>query len=345
MEAVQSYKCLSCGSALEFEPESQKWKCHFCSSEYTKEDLDAHTHTHEAAEHGEVAPELNTYHCTSCGAELIADATTSATFCLFCKSPTIIKSRFVGKFKPKALIPFKLSKAQAEGLYKKWIRKCLFAPASFKNQEEIQKITGMYAPYWVFDCLAEGSLDGEATRVSHYTRGDYNYTLTKYYHVVREGRVEYEKVPVDSSTKLDDELMQKIEPFDYKDITDFSMQYLSGFLSEKYDVESEQAEGVLRERVASYLDQRLMGTAGGYSTFVPIHRRTDISDIHPEYVLLPVYLLTNSHNGKNHAFIVNGQTGKVVGDTPISRARQLLFAAGLTLALWVTAVLGGAFYV
>lgn len=342
MEAVQSYKCLSCGSALEFDPESQKWKCHFCGSEYFKEELDTHVH---ADTMGGEAPELDAYHCTSCGAELIADSTTSATFCLFCKSPTIIKSRFAGKFKPKSMIPFKLTHGQATDLYKKWIRKCLFAPKSFKSQEEIQKITGMYAPYWVFDCLAEGALDGEATRVSHYTQGDYNYTLTKYYHVVREGRVEYDRVPVDSSTKLDDTLMQKIEPFKYEDMVDFSMQYLSGFLSEKYDVESDAAEGVMRSRVETYLEQRLMGTAQGYSSFVPVRRQMNVTDIQPEYVLLPVYLLTNSYQGKNHVFIVNGQTGKVVGDTPISTSRQIVFAVGLCAVLWTVAVFGGALFV
>lgn len=341
MEAVKAYKCLSCGSALEFDPGSQLWKCHFCSSEYQKEELDAHDHE-EVAE--VELPELDTYQCSNCGAELIADATTSATFCLFCKSPNIIKSRFAGKFKPEALIPFKLTQKQAEETYKKWIRKFLFAPSAFKKQEEVKKITGMYAPFWVFDCKAQGLLDGEATTVSHYTQGEYRYTRTRFYHVVREGRVEYERVPVDSSTKLDDTMMQKVEPFDYGDMKEFSMQYLSGFLSEKYDVESDSAEGVMRERVETYLEHRLKGTAGGYGHFQPTHKQVDISEIKPEYVLLPVYLLTNTFKGKNHAFIVNGQTGKVVGDTPVSFGRQAAFTVGLWVALWMLAVLGGALY-
>lgn len=343
MEDITSYKCLSCGSPLEFDPASQLWKCHFCNSEYQKEELDAH-------EQGEIQPEeptaeLDTYQCANCGAELIADATTSATFCLFCKSPNIIKSRFAGKFKPEALIPFKLTKEQAEESYKKWIRKFIFAPSAFKRQEEVKKITGMYAPFWVFDCKAQGVLDGEATNVSQYTQGEYRYTRTRYYHVVREGRVEYERVPVDSSTKLDDVMMQKIEPFQYGDMKPFSMQYLSGFLSEKYDVESDTAESAMRERVESYLEQRLKGTAGGYSSYHPTHRQVDISEVKPSYVLLPVYLLTNIYKGENHAFIVNGQTGKVVGDTPMSLGRQAVFTVGLGLGLWILAVLGGALYV
>ena len=343
MEAIQSYKCLSCGSALEFNPESQLWKCHFCSSEFHKEELDAHTHE-ELQTEGE-HQELDSYQCTNCGAELIADATTSATFCLFCKSPTIIKSRFAGKFKPNALIPFKLTQEQAEERYRSFIRRFLFAPSPFKSQTEIKKITGMYAPYWVFDCKVRGTIEGEATRVHSYRQGDYNITQTRFYRVVREGQVEYDRVPVDSSTKLDDAMMEKVEPFDYKAMIPFSMQYLSGFLSEKYDVKTAEAEGVMRGRVESYLDHRLRGTVSGYSTVHASLVQSDIMDIQPAYVLLPVYLLTNTFKGVNHAFIVNGQTGKVVGDTPVSRGRQLAFGLGLWAVLWILVALGGAIHV
>ena len=43
----------------------------------------------------------------------------------------------------------------------------------------------------------------------------------------------YEKVPVDGSTKFDDDTMDSIEPFNYNELKQFNMSYLSGFLSEK----------------------------------------------------------------------------------------------------------------
>jgi len=111
-------------------------------------------------------PELDSYNCKSCGAELITDGTISATSCLYCKSSAIIKSRFSGRFRPKSLIPFRLTKSQAEEIYRKWIGKRLFAPTEFKTKEEINRVTGIYAPFWLFDCVADGTITGEGTMVS-----------------------------------------------------------------------------------------------------------------------------------------------------------------------------------
>jgi DNA-directed RNA polymerase subunit RPC12/RpoP len=344
MGSVNEYKCLNCKAGLEFDPPSQHWKCHYCFSEFTKGQLDkVYTPADETL--NQDMPELNSYNCTSCGAELIADSTTSATFCLYCKNPTIIKSRFSGKFKPKSLIPFKLTKDQAQELYKKWINKRFFAPTEFKQKDEIEKVTGIYAPFWLFDCLADGMIDGEATRVKSWTQGKYRYTQTSYFRVFRKGNAEYKKVPVDASKKLDDRFMHLIEPYNYNDLTDFSMQYMSGFMAEKYDVEASEAESVMKERVETYLEDRLRSTVSGYSSYSIRDKQLMLQDTTQDYSMLPIYLLINKYKGKDHVFIVNGQTGKVVGDTPISFKRQLLFALAVFIVVWLIAVFGGAFLV
>lgn len=340
MDSVKEYKCLNCKAGLEFDPPSQKWKCHYCLSAFTKADLDVVFQEEDLPEQD--MPELDSYSCTSCGAELITDSTTSATSCLYCKNPTIIKTRFSGKFKPRHLIPFKLTKQQAEDIYKKWIGKRLFAPKEFKTKEEIEKITGIYAPFWMFDCTVDGGIAGEATRISHWKRGQYRYTQTKYYRVVRRGVVKYKRIPVDASKKLDDTLMHMIEPYNYNDLTDFSMKYMSGFMAEKYDVEAEEAATVMKDRVNGYAEKRLRETVGGYSSFTVTERHTELTDTTQSYSLLPVYLLINKYKEKYHTFIVNGQTGKVVGETPISFLKQLAFAGLVFASVWIIAVFGGA---
>lgn len=343
MASVEEYKCLSCKAGLEFDPPSQHWKCKYCFSEYTKEQLDA-AYGSKTEAPDEEQPELDSYRCTSCGAELLADETTSATFCLYCKNPTVIKTRFAGRFKPKNLIPFRLTQQQAKELYTKWIKKRLFAPDSFKNKEEIDKITGIYAPFWLFDCKAQGMINGEGTTVSSWTVGDYRYTQTKYYRVFRAGQTEYERIPVDGSKKLDDTLMQKIEPYNYADLTDFSMQYMSGFMAERYDVDSDAAHAIMQRRAEQYLEQSLKATATGYASYSVKERQVNLSDTVANYSMLPIYLLMNKFKGKEHAFVVNGQTGKVVGQTPISHVKQLLFGCALFAGVWVLAVFGGAFF-
>jgi DNA-directed RNA polymerase subunit RPC12/RpoP len=343
MDSVKKYSCPNCNAKLEFNPLKQNWICQYCSVEYNREQVDA-ANKHEE-ELDQEMPELDSYTCSACGAELIADSTTSATFCLYCKNPTIIKTRFSGKFKPKSVIPFRLTGDQAKELYKKWIKRRLFAPDIFKQKEEIDKVSGIYAPFWLFDCTVDGTVMGEATRVKSWSDGKYRYTQTKYYNVTRKGKARYNRVPVDASKKLDDKFMHMIEPFDYNDITDFSMKYMSGFLAEKYDVESSEAESIMKSRVEGYLEERLKGTVNGYSSFSISNSQIFLSQIMQSYSMLPIYLLINKYKGKEHIFIVNGQTGKVVGNTPISHVKQILFGLATFIVALIIAVFGGALFV
>lgn len=342
MSSVKEYKCPNCNAPLEFNPPTQNWKCQYCASEFKLEQIDT-VHKEEASEQD--MQELDSYKCSSCGAELIADSTTSATFCLYCKSPTIIKTRFSGRFKPKSVIPFRLVSDQAKEIYKGWINKKLFAPKEFKQKEEIDKVTGIYAPFWLFDCRADGMISGEATRVNSWRQGDYRYTNTKYYLVTRRGVSQYNQIPVDASKKLDDRFMFMTEPFDYADMKDFSMKYMSGFMAERYDVESEQAQTNMETRAEGYMEDRLRSTVTGYSSFSIRDKNMELSHIEASYAMLPIYLLINKYKGKDHIFIINGQTGKVVGDTPISHLRQFVFALILFAVVWIICVFGGALIV
>jgi DNA-directed RNA polymerase subunit RPC12/RpoP len=346
MASTSSYKCLNCNAPLGFDPTSGHWKCHYCFSEFTKEELDTVYKEEQIKEQSnEESSELNSYHCNNCGAEIVADETTSATFCLYCKSPSLIKERFKGEFHPKYVIPFKLTHADAERIYKEWIQKKLFAPTLFKNDEEIEKIKGIYAPFWLFDCETEGYIEGQGTIVTSWRAGKYQYTKTKYYHVERGGRVKYERVPVDASTKLDDKFMVMIEPYDYQTITDFSMHYMTGFFAEKYDVDEKTSEKTMRERVQQFVTDRIRNTVSGYTSFTVSNSYSNLKETTESYALMPVYLLVNEFNDEKHMFLINGQTGKVVGETPIDHRRQIIFWLILFGITWVVTVLGGALFV
>lgn len=342
-KTVSEYKCLNCGAGLAFNPESQNWDCNYCFSSFSKEELDKAYHVEAASE--EDMPELDSYHCTSCGAELVADQNTSATFCVYCKNPTVIKSRFSGKFKPKSLIPFQFTKEKAQELYTNWVRRRLFAPSEFKSREEAEKITGVYAPYWLFDCEVFSAIEAEATTVKTWTSGDYRYTKTKYYIVIRGGTASYDNIPIDASKKLDDELMHKVEPYDYKDLKDFSMQYMSGFMAERYDVESDEAKKVMEQRVKNYMEESLKSTVKGYNSFRVTDVELQLLQANKDYSMLPVYLLVEKYKDKEHLFVINGQTGKIVGKTPISIVKMLAFGAAVFFGTWILTVLGGAFLV
>lgn len=344
MSTIKEYDCPNCGGSLTFDPPTAGWKCGYCFSDFNKEEIDKIYGNTESENLSEEATDLDTYHCESCGAELIADDTTSATFCLYCKSPTIIKQRFKGEFQPKFVIPFKITKDQSVALYKNWIGKKLFAPTSFKQDEEIDKITGIYAPFWLFDCDAHGSTTGTATKVRTWRSGSYEYTNTKYYHIERQGNARYEKVPIDSSTKLDDKYMNMIEPYDYNEMADFSMAYLTGFMADKYDVDVDECKKVMQTRVEDFIENRLRDTVNGYSTYSATSKNAHLHDVVNNYALMPIYLLVNKHKETKHMFLVNGQTGKVVGETPIDHRKQALFFGAVFVAVSIISLLGGALF-
>lgn len=359
MAQVRGYECLNCHAELTFDPAVGHWHCAYCFSDFSKEELDKaysseeakdamnsqeqehnheHSHNHEQ-ELGDT--ELDVYHCESCGADLVADETTSSTFCLYCKSPVVIKQRFKGAFEPAYVIPFKITQEDAVGLYREWIKKKILTPKEYKQDEEIEKIKGIYAPFWLFDSTAHVDTEGTGIKVRHWRSGDYEYTQKKYYRVVRSGHVSYEKVPVDSSQKLDDTFMQMIEPYDYKELTDFSMHYMAGFMAEMYDVSSEESAKVMKERVSQFASTRIRETINGYSSFDKDYEHIDFQKIDHHYTLMPIYMVTNIFKDKTYRFFINGQTGKIVGETPISKKRQFALFSAIFWGIFILLVIGG----
>lgn len=344
MDSVKEYTCPNCKAGLEFNPEFQKWKCNYCFSKFNENEIDIIYDKKEEATY-EPTGDLNSYNCTSCGAELIADDTTAATFCIYCNSHSMIKSRFSGQFEPKSVIPFKVGKKEALEIYTKWISNKKFAPKEFKNKKEIEKITGIYIPFWLFDNNVKGHLSGKGTKVRTWSDNDYRYTQTKYYNILREGTANYNGVPVDGLTKLDDSLMMGIEPYNYNELSNFSMKYMTGFMAERYDVDAKEASAVANKRVKQYMSSRLSKTVTGYNSFTQNSNEITVTNMEYSYAMLPIYLLVNEYNDKKYEFIINGQTGKIIGDAPIDRSSQIKFTLLIFIISWIIYVFGGALIV
>ena len=181
----------------------------------------------------------------------------------------------------------------------------------------------MYIPFWIYDCEVAASLEAVGKNIKTWTSGDYQYTKTDTYKVLREGNMNYEKVPTDASSKFDDDIMDSIEPFNYNDLADFNMSYLSGFLSEKYDVEKSEAFERAKTRVVNSTNEKLKETIIGYSTYSVVSSNMNINLKDSNYILLPVWMLNINYRGKVRKFAMNGQTGKMVGDIPIAPSKVI----------------------
>ena len=333
MGKVLDNKCPSCGAAIHFKPKLGKFKCDYCDSEFTAEDLkdmDALKVEEENEKQASKKKSDDTayvnYNCPDCGAEIITDENTAATFCVYCGNTSIIKNRLSGEFAPDKLIPFKVEKDEAIEAFKNLKKGRPLVPNSFVSTNNIDKITGVYIPFWLYDISVDGKITASATRVTSWSRGDTHYTKTDYYKVVRSGNMEYKRVPVDGATRFDNNMMNCIEPFDYSKLIDYNHAYLSGFLAEKYDVDVDAAFSDAKLRTINSTKNEILDSMKGYATKTITSSSIEPSVKSTEYVLLPVWMVNVKYNNKFYLFSMNGESGKFIGNIPLDKRKAVLYS-------------------
>ncbi len=349
MAVLQEYKCPCCDGAIEFDAGAQKMKCPYCDSEFEMETLQAYdaelsnqpqeNMTWETAagtewKEGETEG-LRIYCCNTCGGEIVADETTGATDCPYCGNPVIMTGQFAGDLRPDLVIPFKVDKKAAIAALHNHYKGKVLLPKVFKDQNHIKEVKGLYVPVWLYDTDADAYVRYKATRVRTWSDSNYRYTETSHYSVSRAGGIGFENVPVDGSTKMDDTLMESIEPYNIADAVDFQTAYLSGFLADKYDVDAEASIERANQRIKKSTEDAFAATVQGYTSVIPVSSNICLNNGRARYALYPVWILNTVWNGQKFTFGINGQTGKTVGDLPMDKKayqRWLFGVAGAVSA-------------
>ncbi|BCN29625.1 hypothetical protein [Anaeromicropila herbilytica] len=278
----------------------------------------------------ESSSDTNEYHCKNCGAIIMTDSDTSATTCSFCGAAVVIAERLSGKLTPAKVIPFKISKEEAQIAFKKWCKKGLLTPKGFMSADRIKNITGIYVPFWLYDLKSRAMAEASCTIVNTYDEGDYIVTETKHYNVFRDVDLTYLKVPVDASEKMNNTLMDKLEPFNYEELKDFKTPYLAGYIAEKYNMDDKELFPRVKERVDQYADSFLRSTIEGYSTTSIINEDIDTKEVSSYYSLFPIWMVCYDYHKSDHIFAMNGQTGKIVGNPPLSKAKIFTWFLGIS---------------
>ena len=331
MSDLMDFKCPCCGGAIEFNSSSQNMKCPFCDSEFdietiksmesavnTEENINWSTDFNEWS--NEEAGGMSVYSCESCGGEVISDSTTSATQCPYCGSNIVMKGQFSGDLRPDYIIPFKIDKNAAKEALKKHLKGKRFLPKTFKDENHIDKIDGAYVPFWLFNCKADADVKYKAEDIRTWSDSDYEYTEVTTYLVNRAGTVDFERIPVDGASKMPDDLMESIEPYRFEDAVDFQTAYLAGYISERYDVDSQQSIGRANERVKESVEETFKNTVTGHDSVYVSSSTVNLEDSSVNYALYPVWLLHTTWQGQKYTFAMNGQTGKFVGDLPLDKS-------------------------
>lgn len=330
-----TYKCPNCDGGLVFDPGEQKFKCDYCLSAFTEEELEGLTPDAEES--------MAVYSCPSCGAELVAGETTAATYCYYCHNPVILSGRLSGEYRPDCVVPFEMDKKMAEEIFKTWISRKRYVPKDFYSPEQMELLEGIYYPYWLYSCQVDGRIEAETTRRRVTRLGSVENIETSYYKVNREGAMDVRHVTRNALKKADRRLAEAVLPFDMEKMQPFTAGYLSGFRAERRDVDNGELKSEVESEVREFSVEALKNGITGYdSVKVSAHQET-LCNPQWDYALLPVWVLTyrRKKDGKTYYFAMNGQSGKICGVLPVDYKRLAMLFAAIFFPLFFLFLLGG----
>lgn len=328
--ATHQFPCPSCGGGMTFHPSDETLTCPFCETKRAIEsgfphdvarDLDEALATYRASERTS-----RIFHCESCGGETELDPYSQANFCTFCGSSHVVIHEADEAVTPHAVMPFRTTRQEAERAFRTWVKKRWFAPTTLAQTHQLDRLQGMYIPYWTFG--AETSTDFTVNVGIHYyvteTYRDSNGTMQTRqvqktrWHVETGSYYEtFQNVYVRANHRAFDKLLNKIEPFDFNDLRTYRDEYIAGFLAERYAIPLDEGW----ERAATTMDRAIENGIRYQVHGDIVHilsKRVDYDDRDYYHLLAPIWVASYRFNDKSYTFTMNGQTAQVAGSFPIS---------------------------
>lgn len=341
IESTLTYKCPNCGAGLVFDAEKQSFVCKFCISEFKEAELkkteaDKKAKAERKSEH-EFEDSVDHYICSSCGAEIITDKSTVADYCYYCHDPVVLSGKLSGKYRPTKILPFKFDKTEARRMFLGYAKSKFFCPRDYFSEENSEKISGVYYPFWVADADAEAKLNATAFRVRTWCGGDYQYTETSRFDVKRSGNVHFEDITVSAISSEDKKMLEGILPYPKNEHIDFSIPYLQGFVAKKRDLERDDVSGEVKARMRGYSEAMLRDTIVGYTSVETDSTDLSFGSSHWESALMPIWILTYKKGERTYVYAMNGVTGKIYGELPLSPIKLALLG---TLTFIAVALIG-----
>lgn len=337
---TDKFPCPTCGGGMVFNPRSQALGCLYCGNKTDIEKQEAEIAEYDINSVDEMESidwgnDTRIIHCNNCGAETVLKEEMVTQLCVFCGSSHIVKQEEILGIKPESLVPFKIGREKAKELFRKWLKGKFYAPKKVKDNQNLDRLTGVYIPYWSYDSDTQSSYTGE--------KGTYYYvTKTEVVHVNGERKVVHKRVRkirweyvsgnfhkyyndllINASKHVDAKIMEKIEPFDLQSLEHYEPEFLSGFTAERYSIGLDEGWEEVRKDITSDIYSRVVSKIGG-DQVRSVHIDTSYESILFKHILLPVWMSSYSFKDKIYRFMVNGQTGEIQGDSPISIKKVIL---------------------
>lgn len=348
-EKMIVYKCPECGADIWFNASDGSVVCRHCNAKYSARQLlsfdtgrmDRRTEKFSWMEYSQnkervvwsddEAEKIRTYKCSHCGGEIVGDSNAMSAVCPYCDYPVVVSGTVEGMLRPDYIIPFKKTRENALEIYRRHIRDKSFVPRKFKKlaDGEPETVKGIYVPFWLFDCKTSST----ASFYSRY-RSYYDKDKETWRYIVIKSKMKFNNIPAQASVKMNDELIEAIEPYNNEGLESFNPAYLTGYCAQSYDTELTDCVAGIHKRIEGSVYDLLRSNIDGLSVELE-DMDIELEDGNVCYALLPVWIMSVEHGFKTYTFLVNGQTGKVAGRVPVSLLRivlLLLVVMGLTFS-------------
>ncbi len=337
-------KCPSCGGVMDFDPTTGGLSCPYCGHKEaipvdetepeTAEEMDFSNA--DKVENCDWGAAKKTVLCKACGAESIYDALEISAVCPFCGSNQVMEAADQNAMAPGGVVPFQITDEKAADLFKTWIKKRWFCPKMAKESAKAKHFKGVYLPYWTFDTHTESEYSGEYGKDRTVGSGDDERTVTDWYATKGHYSESFDDELVIATTNHNQSILRKLEPFNTADNKAYQPEYVAGFVAERYAVGIKDAWKMAVESIKRKLSQavtRKIEKEKNADHVRSLRLDTVYSEITYKYLLLPVWLSSYKYKDKIYQFMVNGQTGKVAGKTPISVIKVIICVVAVLIAL------------
>lgn len=344
--AALTYKCPNCDGPLTWNADKGKFVCDYCRSMFTEDELKALMPAQSAAQEQEASgesvqkkdtdssapagskiktPKMRIYVCPSCGAEISTDSTTAATTCYYCHNPIVLSDKLADDYTPDYIIPFSVDRKKAEQIFTDWIGAQKYVPTDFYNKKQIDRLTGVYFPYWVYDAKVHGTISGTAARIDVRRLGAIEETETRVYDISNSGDMDIHSLSRIALKKASKVLCESVMPFDTTQIKEFSPGYLQGYAAEIRDIDRKDIAGDIKREVSEFAEEKLKNEAASGFTRTDVRScSSSVISEHYSYALMPVWTVTyKAKDGKIYYFSINGSNGRTCGELPADNGKLI----------------------
>jgi len=341
IQGIVRNPCSQCGSEAIYSAKAQKLVCGHCGHEepliLKNDKIIEKSYSENIVSDGHdtgMGKEHKNFHCKSCGSVTMVDASRVVIDCPFCGSSQVNEEAYSKTIiKPEGIIPFVVDKNTAYQTFKEWIGNGWFRPNRLKNVTTLEKIHGVYVPFWTYDAMTESTWWAEAGyyyyETEYYTDENGN-TQSRQVQKIRwipvSGNYDefFDDVTVIGSKGISQARVQQIYPYDFTKLINYDPRILVGWESELYGIDVhkgfEIAERIMDDYIRNACAKQIPG-----DTYRFLEVNTHKYNITYKHLLLPVWIAAYKYNNKVFQVIVNGQTGKISGEKPLSWTKIILF--------------------